>query len=392
MKISDNISDSHVEVMKKILEFITNFNVHKLLYAIREKSMDEETIVGITFDIREQNLKLQRQKVYLFSYCKNCNKVYALPDNKMVDTSARLSHKMRSGIRGIKDTTKSFCKRSRRKLKPGQAPPQAIDRTLLATESYIKDLFGLETYPNSVKDLFVEIVEFFNCMNECLMEAHRTLADERETRKDERQCLELLEQACQKSYQEQILFIDEMENNPAFRDVLLKSNTFMPNDDNQMLKDIANSDEKSMGSVATRYYHNCTPQDVSKITIYRAITEANGDPNLMMCMSLFNCDAAKAKQINESISIFDTLLPEKCKRNKIPAIYLHIFMKWWNMSINTATLTYFNNCYKNAGGRWETIGLSALNRPSTLKAKNDENYLKIEKRMSAKLERFYSRE
>lgn len=68
MNISDQISSSHVEEMKKILEFILSFHVSKQLYAISAKRMDEETIRNITLGIRQQNLRLNRQTLYLFCF------------------------------------------------------------------------------------------------------------------------------------------------------------------------------------------------------------------------------------------------------------------------------------------------------------------------------------
>lgn len=68
MNISDQIGSSHVEEMKKILEFILSFHVSKQLYAISAKRMDEETIRNITLGIRQQNLRLNRQTLYLFCF------------------------------------------------------------------------------------------------------------------------------------------------------------------------------------------------------------------------------------------------------------------------------------------------------------------------------------
>jgi hypothetical protein len=385
MTISDKIGNSHVEAMKKILAFINAFNVHKLLYAISEKSLDEEDVVSITLDIREYNVKLQRQKVFLFDYTKTVNKKYALEDNKLLDTSARLTHRMRSGIRGIRKTIKSFCKKSMQRLRPGQKEPQAIDRSLIATEAYMRDLFGLESYPECVKELFVEIMSFFNNMNACLEEAHRSLAEEKETRGDKLRCLELLVEACEKCRSQQEFILEAAKNDQSLKAALLNSKDLQPNSENPVLNAYVNSEENKE-TFASEFFHNCSPRDVSKIAFYKTMMEAEGDTNLMACMALFGCDKEKARQINYAISHFDSLLPERCKRNKIPAVHLYVFKQWCGGGIGNDTfLNYFNKHYKEAGGQRETIGKSALAGVSTRALYENEKIEVVKRTMLIKL-------
>lgn len=385
MKTSDKIGHSHLEEMMKIVDFIDSFNVHKLLYAISEKNLNEDDIVSITFDIRDKNLKLERQKTYLFNYTATCNREYALDDNKMVDSSARLSHRMRSGISGIKKTVRAFCKRSRQKLRPGQKEPQAIDRSLIATEAYMRDLFGLESYPNCVKELFSEMIGFFNNMNECLEEARRSLSEEKEIRGDKQRCLDLLQLACEKCRPQQEFLFEAMKNDPVLKSSMLKTKDLRPGSDNPVLKAWVDSvDDKE--TFASDYYHNCSPKDVSKITFYKTVSEAEGDRSLVSCMTVFDCDAVKAKQINYIISRFDSFLPETCKRNKIPATTLNLFKQWCSKGIGYETfLNYFNRHYKEAGGKWETIGKSALSGAAT-KHLHSPRKLTIERNFQMKLE------
>lgn len=398
MNLSDDIGKTHMEAMEKILAFITSFDVHKLLYAISVKRLDEDDIASITLDIREQNVKLERQKKYLFDYTKICNKEYALPNNKLVDESARLSHKMRSGIRGIKDTVRAFCKSSRRRWPEGKGEPQAIDHSLIATEAYMKDLFGLTSYPECVKELFVEMVKFFNNMNECLEEAQRSLAEEKDTRKNKKVCLELLKRACERNRQSQIIFVEAMESDPMLKSALQQSKAFQPHDENPVLKEYVRScgSDGDKGTFASTFYHNCSPEDVGKITFYKTTTEANGDPDLIACMTIFNCSAEKARQINHAISCFDTLLPEKPKRETIPSIHLHVFMRWCSETIgHNAFLNYFNKRYEKAGGHWTRIGSSALSGASAQWGKSTEKYQKVQADIMSKLEKmltqFYNR-
>lgn len=390
MIISDKIGNTHVEEMERILAFVTSFNVHKLLYAITEKRFDEDAIDKIRLDIGEQNIRLERQKHFLFNFTKTCNSEYALDDNKLVDSSARLSFRIRSGIKGVRNNLKDFYKKSRRRLPQGQSAPQAIDRSLIATDSYMKDLFGLESYPECVKMLFLEMVKFYNTMNDCLTEALRSLSEEKDIKGDKKRCLELLIQACDRSKQSQAIFIEAMENDPSLKAHMQQSDILRPNEYNPVLKAWVNSGGSE--DFAKTYYHNCSPRDVGKITLYKTLTEADGDPDVMSCMTIFKCKLERAKKINYAISHFDSLLPEKPKRGQIPSTYLHAFMRWCSDTIGYETfLRYFNKRYRECGGKWEVITASALSGASAQSARSTNRYEEAKSNLRKGLDEMFLR-
>ena len=114
MRTSPHIGNSHLEQMNLIYEFICHFDVPNLLYAINGKRLDEEQIISLTDDIKEYNVKLSRQKEYLFKFCKKFPDEFAHEDNNLVDNSVKVSWRMRSGSAGVKKVFKRFCKVSRK--------------------------------------------------------------------------------------------------------------------------------------------------------------------------------------------------------------------------------------------------------------------------------------
>ena len=109
MRTSPHIGNSHLEQMNLILKFILAFDVFNLLYAINGKHLDEDEIISLTNDIREYHVKLKRQKQYLFNFCKTFPKEFAHEDNNLVDSSVKVSWRMRSGSAGVKKIFKKFC-------------------------------------------------------------------------------------------------------------------------------------------------------------------------------------------------------------------------------------------------------------------------------------------
>lgn len=374
--------------MNLILEFILTFDVNKLLYAINGKQLNEDEIRSLTLDISEQNLKLEQQKNYLFNFGKTFNKEFATDDNKCFDSSIKLSRRIRSGTKGVKRVISMFCKISRKTLKPGQEEPQAIRLSMISSKYYIADLFGLATYPDSVKELFSVMLKFYDNLDECIHEAMRVLAEEKSIKQDKRKCLELLLQACEKSRKNQIHIIEAMEDDPEFKAAVMKTAMLTSDNVNPVLKEWKNSKKEELFAVA--FFHNCSPKDISKITLHKTWMQADENPELMKCMTIFNCTKEKATNINMAISSFDTLLPEKCKKSQIPAMNLFVFMKWCSEGVGYETfLTYFNKMYRGSGGRWNPIGKSALSGVSTKRITKAEKFNKIEADMLEKLTQMF---
>ncbi len=391
MHISRQIGSTNREQMELILNFINSFDVNRLLYAINGKQLDEDEIDSLRLDIQEQNVKLERQKKYLFNFGKTFNKKYTTVDNKYFDSSYKLATRMHSGTKGIKKVFARFCKISRKNLLPGQEEPQAINKSMITTKNYIVDLFGLSSYPDSVKELFKGMLDFYANLDDCIREAIRVLKEESDTRSDSKKCLQLFLEACRESRQSQLHIIEAMEDDPDFRETIMKTKTLTSSENNPVLKDWKNSKTEELFAVA--YFHNCSPKDVGKITINKAIMEADDSPECMSCMTIFNCTKEKALVIIKAIKEFDTLIPPKCKRGKLPARYLFAFKEWCGMGIGVNSfLNYFKKLYMKGGGKWGMICSTALSGVSRNKNRDEDPYEQIKKELFDKLDKMASPE
>lgn len=360
MRTLPQIGNSFWEQMNLILEFVCHFDVEHLLYAINGKRFNEEDIVSITLDIKSYHVRLQKQKEYLFKFGQTFNKKYAHDDNKFFDTCARVSWKIRSGTAGAKQVFKRFCKVVRKKLPEGTPNPQAHSCSLISSPNYMGSLFGLSTYLPCVRDLFEVMLGFYEDLNDCIMESMRIMKEEEAVREDHKKCWKLLEEACEKSHKAQLHLIEALEENPDLKKAVLETPSLSGEKENPVLKEYKHAG--NMEDFAAAYFHNCSPKDISKITLHKAYAEADEDPGMMLAMTVFGKDKEHIQRVNHIIDRFDELLPDKCKRSKIPALHLFFFMDWCNPLVGVESfLNYFNKRYQESGGKWEVIGASALN-------------------------------
>ena len=389
MRTSPHIGNSHLEQMNLIYEFICEFDVNNLLYAINGKQLNEDEIICLTNDIREYHVKLQRQKQNLFKFCKTFPKEFASEDNHLVDSSVKVSWRMRSGSACIKKIFKKFCKVTHKKLPEGVPEPQAINRSLITSKNYILELFGLSSYPESVKDLFKVMYEFYEDLNECIEEGLRTVKEVKNIKGDSRKCLDILTKSCEQSKKNQRTLIEAITLDPEFKKAVVNNKTFS-SDENLVLKDFKmNSSNKEQ--FAQKYYKNCSPKDVDKITIYE-VTSVDEDSNMVFAKVVFGDNEMRIQKINYVIEHFDELLPEKCKRNKIPAMYLYFFYERCKPKLGGESfLKYFNKYYKDHGGRWDPIGKTALTGARTKNTLcKDDSTKKLKDEMLRQIESMFN--
>ena len=388
MRTTREIGSSNMEMMELILDFVMNFNVNRLLFAINGKKLDEESIISIKINISEQNARLNRQKQHLFNFGRSYNDSFSSDDDGYVDTTLKVARKIRSGTKCVKDIIKRFCRIKRRDRYPNQAPVQAINVSTISTPNYVVDLFGISSYPQCVADLFVEMFVFYGNLQDCIEEAIRILKEEKCLKKDIQALLELLEKALAKSRADQAFLIEAVENDEKLRESLLNNPQLSSDKENPVLKAWKEYDKESF---AKNYFHNCSQEDISKISLYEYLQDT-GNPEIDTCMTIFGCNKTKAQYIIDAISTFDTFLPSECKRDKIPAIYLYVFMKWCSTNIGYESfLTYFNKRYK-PHGKWDTIKKSAMGGAAKLAVNEDSKYLKVETELLKKLNEIFPEE
>lgn len=379
MKISSQIGNNHIEQMNLILEFITQFDVHHLLFAITAHSFDEDDIKGITNDILHYNNNLNKQKNYLFKFGKTFNKEFTTDDNNCFDSSIKVSRKMRSGTAGVKKVLKKFIKVSRRQLGSNSPQPQAINRSLISSPHYIVDVFGLESFPPCVKELFQAMLDFYENIDECIHESKRILDEEKYVRSDRKKCLELLVNAFDKYRKQQIVFIEALENNPQLRKIASQDPSLTSEELNPLLKAWHMKDSEE--SFAQFFLHNCNPKDVMKLSL-ADVLDSNLTPRKQLAHIVFGHDDDKNSLIDYVIDNFDKLLPEKCKGNQIPAMYMLFFMEWCQIICGyDSFLNYFNKYYT---GNFKRITRSALYGAHTKKTMKGHKYEQMEKEFKEK--------
>lgn len=372
---------SLIEEMEQTCRFVIQFDVNRLLYAINNRRMRSADIEEIDIGLVEQTAKLKKNKTRLFALTAEFNETYPRTDaSDSIDSTQRITRKIKVGIRAHRRTIMDFTKKSRRRLPHGRASVPAIHNSALSTE-YMKSLFGLDCYPPCVEHLFGTMNEFYTVLGDCMQETLNTLSDEQMAREDKERMRRLLSECLRKAVENQQLIIECIRRTGQDRYGLL-------DEPNTMLDEYkkARTDEAKMDVFAPKYFHNCSRTDTDLIAVFEAIEQAGGNTELMQCAKLFNCDNTKAGQIITCIKHFDMLLPNPCPRGVIPGMHLLVFMKWCSDDVKIGYfLPFFKHLYEKEGGEWSVPGASSLSNASQQRARSTQKYIETESKMHERI-------
>ena len=358
--------DKDYDTLKMLIEEAGNFEKENVLHAVSTKLYTVEDVKALTFHIRENQYKLEKEVLALEVFSKKFPFTYATKNNKCFDTVTILLNRMRQNISGTKKLYKRFCLTNRKHepVKDGKrVKPSAFAHSQLNHKLQIRQLFGMEVYDDCVSELCDAMEDFFFCLHKGLLISLDTIKLENMVRNDDVMLKYIYDAGRDKV----------MQNLPKtiFKYI---SNDILNED--ELAKRKANA--KSLQEFIRANYHTVDEESFKIHAIVTAISEGRQDGLTGIETLLWGDNPEFVKKVRFLIAHFDELNPggysdNNTKKKKLKAKYVAMFMKWCRI---TATGNekkfieeYFNVEYH---GNYECVGSSSVN--SAKNKFSDEEY------------------
>lgn len=156
-----DVSDKSFE---SIIQNAMAFEDSKILAAIQSRDYEESDVNFFCTDLKISTAKLEKEYLALKEFAKVFNKLYATNYNQCFNTALTLSRKLRSTISSTKKIFRKMCPIVRKNTaytKEQNFKLSVFDHSFLTGLPYSEDMFGLENYPECVKDLCLSARSFF---------------------------------------------------------------------------------------------------------------------------------------------------------------------------------------------------------------------------------------
>lgn len=315
----------------QILEVIRNYEKDgevRFIAGIQRRNFSEFKIQQLICIVRERLNMTRRELLRLSEISLTYNKLWATDDNNCFRDADKLFRKIRSTLKGTKIIYKKFTPICRKNAPDKDFRPSVFVKSTLAYADCGRDMYGLESYPDSVSTLYAEMGAYFTNVVAVLLICHQELAKEAMISKDADLCLHLLNEQCKTIVSDMKDVIGMLSKETAEQNELLKKS-------------------KKTGSLKTFAQEGFHKYNIESITRYAAsrAVENGAAFGLDDVESLyFADDPEKGRKAKEIMANFDNYA-EKGRGKKMDSTPIAEFVCWTGLGIAKG-YGYFAATYK----------------------------------------------
>lgn len=319
------------EGILQIIEVIKNYEKDgevRFIAGIRDRHFSEYKIQQLICIVRERLNMSRRELLRLSEIAITYNKLWATNDNNCFRDAEKLFRKIRSTLKGTKIIYKKFTPICRKNVPDKDFRPSVFVKSTLAYAECGRDLYGLESYPDSVSTLYAEMGAYFTNVIAVLVLCHQELTKEAMISKDADLCLHLLNEQCKTIVGDMKDVIGMLSKESAGQNELLKKS-------------------KKTGSLKTfaqEGFHKYNIESVTRYATSRAV-ENGAAFGLDDIESLyFGNNPAKGKKAKEIMTNFD-IYANKGRGKKMDTTAIAEFVCWTELGMAKG-YSYFVSTYK----------------------------------------------
>ena len=319
------------EGILQILEVIKNYEKDgevRFIAGIQGRHFSEYKIQQLICIVRERLNMTRRELLRLSEIALTYNKLWATDDNNCFRDAEKLFRKIRSTLKGTKIIYKRFTPICRKTISGRDFHSSVFVSSTLAYAECGRDLYGLDSYPDSVSTLYAEMGAYFTNVVAVLVICHQELAKEAIISNDAELCLQLLNEQCKTIVGDMKDVIGMLSKEVAGQNELLKKS-------------------KKTGSLKTfaqEGFHKYNIESVTRYATSRAV-ESGAAFGLNDIESLyFVNNPEKGKKAKEIMTNFD-IYADKGRGKKMDTTAIAEFVSWTGLGMAKG-YSYFVSTYK----------------------------------------------
>lgn len=319
------------EGILQILEVIKNYEKDgevRFIAGIQGRHFSEYKVQQLICIVRERLNMTRRELLRLSEIALTYNKLWATDDNNCFRDAEKLFRKIRSTLKGTKIIYKRFTPICRKDIPNKDFRPSVFVNSTLAYAACGRDLYGLDSYPESVATLYAEMGAYFTNVIAVLVICHQELTKEAIISKDAELCLQLLNEQCKTIVCDMKDVIGMLSKEKAEENELLKKSK-----KTGLLK-----------AFAQQGFHKYNIESITRYATSRAV-ENGAAFGLDDIESLyFANDPEKGRKAKEIMTDFDTYA-DKGRGTKMDTTAIAEFVCWTGLGMAKG-YSYFVSTYK----------------------------------------------
>ncbi len=165
--VLDNSLEKTEETLMMLDDSLPQASADRFVFGLQQRKWKEWDILQFLASVRNSHTYAMMENGRLKEWKGTFNEEYATDHNTYFTTAERSMNRIRCTLSGIKKAVTKLCYTSSKKQLPADADiPTVYERSPLLNGHYSPDLFGLDAYGQSVRQLYEELVSYLNTANE----------------------------------------------------------------------------------------------------------------------------------------------------------------------------------------------------------------------------------
>ena len=336
--------------LKQIIEAAQQFEEDRFLEGIHQKCYTEMDIQAAIDRVREYQSKLNTEARALVYFSQRFLQQYATDNNECFETAQLLFKRIRSTLKASRAVFQKTCPVRRRRQPVALERPSIYVRSVLASGECNRDLFGLMSFDESVQTLYDEMQAFFTTVITTLGLCQYMIKTERAIREDSDRCEQIYKECERKA----LTSIKELTK-------VLSTVKILP--ENELTERKAKA--RSMKDFYRENYHLWNKEEFKMSVAIEVLRKGRNDGLTDEETKLWPNNHQQALRVREVIGRIDTMEDIEGNTNKLKSSFLVELIKWAGLESpdkEKAFYAYFCKQYKAQGGRYQTLGWSAVSQ------------------------------
>ncbi len=332
------------KTLLEIISALEQFEQSRFIAGIQARKYSPYQIEQTLDMVRVYQLRMNMEGRSLTKFAETFIQQFATDNNKCFESAARYFNRIRSTLCALKKVFQKTCQRSMAQLPDGKVP-SVFERSLLAKGAYVVDMYGLDSYSNTVQQLYVELNTLLTSATNILGLCHQMIENEAMIRDDVEQLKMIYHESCQSlmsSVREYADFMGVSEQLP----------------ETELNKRKAKAG--SMKEFLQKEYHNVAKQEFKKFVWLEAVRQGRSGGLTEEETYLWVDDHRKVRLVHWVIDHFDELNVEG-QQGKIDSTLIVYFLKWCGVEPKKERRLYMYFC-DNYKGRLQPLVWSAVSK------------------------------
>lgn len=334
MQHTDHLSKTEESILY-VIDTLKCYTENGFIASLYVRNYSELILQKRLAEVRQCLSIVHLEYLNLVEYSLKFNELWATEDNKRYSTAERMFNKLRVSMESLKREFRKSCKISHSRLPDGQKL-SVFEKSVLARGGCARDLFGIESFPDTVQALFYEQRALFTNVLASLLVCRDVINKEKETKADQERCIELLLKQCDE-------IITDMKSSIRHTQAPVTS---------EIQKLI---EEVGLGSAAQQGFHQYGLEEVTEFALFR---NANNQQAQVISLDISKC-YQKTEDMRILFRYFDEFRPEPT-RKKPTALKVLFAVNWLGGTVEWPNKRYYDllaESYEGALPTWHTVSI-----------------------------------